>query len=151
MRELFFGSARFEDIHAALAIGRNVLTERLKRLTEEGILERRKYQDRPPRFEYHLTEKGRDFYPVLLAMMRWGDRWLHEGQKPPLRIRHTSCGEITSGEVVCAHCREPLRAGEVHAELEDRSEVTLDVRIKSRQDAMQVESPSDKERDYKPE
>lgn len=144
MRELFFGSTRFEDLHSALFIGRNVLTDRLKRLAHEGIVERRKYQDRPPRFEYHLTEKGTDFYPVVLAMMRWGDRWLHDDQVPPLKLRHSICGEITSGELVCVHCREPLRHGEVHTELRDGTEVSLAIRIASTQAAIQARSTSDR-------
>ncbi len=140
MRELFFGTTRFEDIHAALSIGRNVLTDRLKRLAEEGIVERRQYQERPPRFEYHLTEKGRDFYPVVLAMVRWGDRWLYAGEEPPLRIRHATCGEITRGVLVCEHCREPLQHGDVETELQDGSAVTLEIRVASRQAAAQSES-----------
>lgn len=136
LREIFFGTTRFEDIHTALSIGRNVLTERLKRLTEEGVVERRPYQDRPPRFEYHLTEKGQDFYPVLLAIVRWGDRWLHGDEEPPLRLRHTTCGEITHGELVCAHCREPLRHGEVRTEVEDGREASLEMRITATQAAI---------------
>lgn len=119
LREIFFGSTRFDEIQAGLSIGRNILTERLRRLTREGLLDRRAYQQRPPRYEYHLTEKGRDFFPVLVAIMRWGDRWLHGRAAAPLRLRHTSCGQLTHGELVCAHCREVLAHADVHAELPD--------------------------------
>jgi DNA-binding HxlR family transcriptional regulator len=128
LREIFFGSARFDDLQRALTIGRNVLADRLRRLTGEGLLERRKYQDRPPRYEYLLTEKGRDFYPVLLAVMRWGDRWLHGRQGPPVLLRHACCGEITHGELVCARCHEPLRHDETTAELPDGSAPDIEVR-----------------------
>ncbi len=119
LRELFFGLTRFDDLQRALSIGRNVLTDRLRRLEHEGLLERRQYQERPPRFEYHLTEKGRDFHPVLLAMMRWGDRWLHGSKGAPVLLRHTRCGAITHAEPTCAHCHEPLRHEETTAELPD--------------------------------
>jgi DNA-binding HxlR family transcriptional regulator len=76
LREAFLGTSRFDDFQSALDIGRNVLTQRLNRLVQEGIMERHKYQDRPPRFEYRLTSKGRDFFDVVAAMLRWGDRWL---------------------------------------------------------------------------
>jgi DNA-binding HxlR family transcriptional regulator len=131
MRELLLGTTRFDDLQRALSIARNVLTERLKRLTEEGIVERRPYQDRPPRFEYHLTEKGRDFYPVILAIIRWGDRWLHDGGPPPVLLRHAQCGEITHGDMVCAHCGEHLQLGDLDAELADGREVDLDVRVEA--------------------
>lgn len=129
LREVFFGSTRFDDIQRALSIGRNVLAERLRRLTTEGILRRARYQERPPRYEYHLTEKGRDFYPVLLAVTRWGDRWLHGSKGPPLLLRHTACGQITRGELVCERCRKPLPHGEVTAELPGGATPDLDVRI----------------------
>ena len=131
LREIFFGTTRFDDIQRALEIGRNVLTDRLKRLTREGLVERQPYQDRPPRFEYRLTEKGRDFYPVILAIVRWGDRWLHDGGEPPVLLRHRTCGKLTHGEVVCAHCREPLRHLDVEAELRDGTPVDLDVRVEA--------------------
>ena len=119
LREVFFGTNRFDELQSGLSIGRNVLTERLRRLVGEGMLERRQYQDRPPRYEYHLTEKGRDFYPVLLAMMRWGDRWLHGRKGAPILLRHGPCGELTKPELVCEHCRVPLRHEDTSAELPD--------------------------------
>jgi DNA-binding HxlR family transcriptional regulator len=129
LREVFLGTTRFEEIQRALSIGRNVLAERLRRLTHEGVLRRDKYQDHPPRYDYRLTEKGRDFYPVLLALVRWGDRWLHGGKGPPLLLRHTRCGAITHGELICAHCRAPLPHDEVRAELRNGVTPDLDVRI----------------------
>ena len=129
LREVFFGTTRFDDMQRALAIGRNVLAERLRRLTREGMLERRRYQDRPPRYEYHLTEKGRDFYPVLLAMMRWGDRWLHGRKGPPVLLRHAACGKITHGELVCARCHEPIGHLDTSAELPDGRVPDIEVRV----------------------
>jgi DNA-binding HxlR family transcriptional regulator len=108
LREALMGARRFEDIQRSLGIGRNVLAERLRRLVAEGLLERRRYQERPARHEYLLTEKGRDFLPVLAALMRWGDRWLDRGKGPPMVLRHAPCGAETHAEVVCAECRAPL-------------------------------------------
>lgn len=117
LREAFYGITRFEEMQRNLGVGRNVLTARLQRLVREQLLERCKYQDRPERFEYRLTAKGRDFFPVLMAMTRWGDRWLDRGRGAPVTLRHTACGRITRAEVVCAACRQPLAPGEVRAEL----------------------------------
>ena len=74
IRDAFLGVRRFDDFQRELGVARNVLTDRLGRLVEEGILERRAYQERPERFEYRLTEKGIDLWPVLVSLMKWGDR-----------------------------------------------------------------------------
>src|SRR5436190_8958064 len=79
LRQAFYGVRRFDDFQESLGIGRNVLTQRLNRLVDEGLLERRLYCEHPPRSEYVLTEKGRDFWPVLAAMTTWGDKWLDGG------------------------------------------------------------------------
>lgn len=113
LREAYWGVRRFEDFQRDLGIGRNILTQRLGRLVDEGMLERRPYQERPVRHEYVLTDKGRDFFPVILAMMRWGDRWLAGDEGPPVVLRHTGCGHDTTAEVVCSHCGEPLSLPEV--------------------------------------
>src|SRR4051794_41282783 len=73
LRDAFLGIRRFDDFHARLGIARNVLQARLERLIEQGLLTRVKYHDRPPRFEYRLTSKGVDLWPVLVALMKWGD------------------------------------------------------------------------------
>ena len=78
MREAFIGRRRFDQFQTALGVSRGVLTQRLTRLVDEGLLEKRCYEERPPRYEYLLTDKGRSFYSVLMAMWRWGDDWLWE-------------------------------------------------------------------------
>lgn len=117
LREAFYGVRRFDDLQASLGIGRNILTERLRRLVDQDLLERRKYQDRPERFEYVLTPKGHDFYPVLAAMVAWGDRWLDGGKGAPVLLRHKGCGKVTHAEVVCSECGEPLVARDVRTEI----------------------------------
>jgi len=117
LREAFFGSRRFDEFQQALGIGRNVLAARLRRLVAEGLLERRLYQERPRRYEYVLSESGRDFLGVLAALMRWGDRWLDRGKGAPVQLVHGRCGARTHAEVVCAECGEPLAAEDLDFEL----------------------------------
>ena len=75
IREAFFGVRRFEQMQRSLGIARNILTDRLQKLVVNGILERRRYQERPERFEYRLTRKGLDLYPALVSLMSWGDAY----------------------------------------------------------------------------
>lgn len=104
MREAFMGVRRFDRFQAELGIARNTLTERLDRLTGAGLLERVRYQDRPARYEYPLTDMGRDFFPVMAAIIRWGDQWLADEVGPPRLLRHLDCGETSAAVVNCSHC-----------------------------------------------
>lgn len=115
IREAFNGVRRFDDFQSRLGIARNVLAARLQSLVDHGVLERRQYQDRPPRCEYRLTEKGRDLYPVLVAMLSWGDRWTAGPEGPPIRLTH-ECGHEPDAKLVCGHCGEKLDARQVRAE-----------------------------------
>ena len=117
LRECFYGTTRFDDFERALGIGRNVLTQRLNRLVDEGVMERIPYQQRPLRHEYVLTDKGRDLYPVLLAINSWGDRWLSAESGPPVVLHHTTCDHDVQAVVVCAHCEQPLALDDVTAHL----------------------------------
>jgi DNA-binding HxlR family transcriptional regulator len=116
VRDVHLGITRFDELRRDLGISRKVLSERLERLVEQGILERRAYSQRPPRHEYLLTQKGRELVDVLLAMMAWGDRWTAGDAGPPLLLRHDACGELTQAEIRCARCTRPLRADEVTIE-----------------------------------
>jgi DNA-binding HxlR family transcriptional regulator len=113
LRECYLGVRRFDDFQRNLGIGRNILTRRLTRLVDEGMLDRRPYQDHPPRHEYVLTPKGRDFFPVIAAIMRWGDTWLGDDAGPPVVLRHTTCDHDMQADVVCSHCGDPLALGDV--------------------------------------
>jgi DNA-binding HxlR family transcriptional regulator len=112
LRDVWVGMNRFDAIQADLGISRKVLTERLNHLVERGVLERRPY-DRRPRYEYHLTAKGTELIDVLMVMVAWGDKWLAGKPGPPVLYRHHACGEISSVELLCAHCGEPMRAGDI--------------------------------------
>lgn len=106
LREAFLRTRRFDDFQARTGAPRPVLAERLKTLVEEEVLERRRYSDRPERFEYRLTEKGRDLYPVVVSLLRWGDRWMTDADEPPVRLRHRDCGELMHPELACPACGE---------------------------------------------
>jgi len=117
IRDVFLGVRRFEGLRANLGISRKVLAERLGLLVERGILERRQYQERPPRFEYRLTPMGVDLFPVLMALARWGNRWLAGAAGPPIEFVHRKCGQVTHARVVCDGCGEDLGAHNVQPQL----------------------------------
>jgi DNA-binding HxlR family transcriptional regulator len=109
MREAFRGCRRFEEFQKALSLSRGVLAQRLARLVDEGLLEKRLYEERPPRYEYVLTEKGRDFYAVLAAMWRWGSDWLWEDDgAPPLELYDRDSGRPIRPQVVDERTGEPI-------------------------------------------
>lgn len=112
IRDVFVGMNRFEQIQRDLGISRKVLTERLNHLVEHEILQRRPYDNRP-RYEYHLTERGTELFEVLMAMVRWGDKWLAGKAGPPVLYRHRACGEISHVDPRCGHCGEPMHATDI--------------------------------------
>jgi DNA-binding HxlR family transcriptional regulator len=81
IRDVGLGKRRFDELLDSLGVASNVLSDRLGRLSSAGVLERVAYRERPERFEYRLTDKGRELSLVLLALMQWGDR--HLSEKPP--------------------------------------------------------------------
>jgi len=91
VRDALNGVRRFEEFQERLGVARNVLTKRLATLVAQGVLERRRYQERPERFEYVLTEKGVDLYSVIIALMKWGDRWAMK--RPPVELFFRDTGE----------------------------------------------------------
>jgi DNA-binding HxlR family transcriptional regulator len=103
LREAFLGTRRFDEFQGRLGIARNVLQSRLERLTGDDLLERHRYRDRPPRYEYRLTDAGRDLLPVLIALMGWGDR--HRAPAgPPALILHEGCGGAVDAALGCDRC-----------------------------------------------
>jgi len=115
LRDIFLGIRRFEDIRQDLGVSRKVLTERLDTLVSAGILSRQRYQERPERYEYWLTQKGTELYPVLLMLLKWGDRWVSlDGV--PLELVHITCGQVTQPVVICSQCGEELNADNVQTQ-----------------------------------
>lgn len=115
VRDVMNGNRRFGQIQRSLGVARNVLSSRLQRLVEEGILERRAYQEGPTRYEYFLTEKGLDLWPALIALLGWGDRHSAGPEGPPMLIVHKECGGGVSDRGICERCGEVLNARDARA------------------------------------
>jgi DNA-binding HxlR family transcriptional regulator len=113
LRDAFLGARRFEQFRA-LGLTKHRLSDRLRRLVHAGVLDRVPYQDRPRRFEYRLTEKGRDLYPVIVSLVRWGDRWMAGDDGPPVELVHRDCGHVVMPELACPHCARPVAARDMH-------------------------------------
>lgn len=114
VRDAFLGVTRFDDFQARLGISRNVLNQRLSHLVEEGVLERVPYQERPTRWDYRLTEKGRDLWHVMTAMRQWGDRWAAP-EGAPVQLVHKACGHVSEAVPTCSECGEALHPRGVRA------------------------------------
>jgi DNA-binding HxlR family transcriptional regulator len=115
VRDVLLGLRRFDEIQANLGIARNVLQTRLTRLMDQGVLERRPYQERPPRYEYRLTEKGLDLWPTIVSLMRWGDEHAVPAAGPPVLLEHRGCGGAVDEHRLCASCGARLSARDVRA------------------------------------
>jgi DNA-binding HxlR family transcriptional regulator len=114
LRECFRGVRHYDRFRAKLGVGTTVLTDRLQVLVDEGVLARVRYQDQPPRFEYRLTAKGEDLFPVLVALMNWGDKYQNEA--PPVRLVHRECGCTADPTPTCRHCGGEITWRGVRAE-----------------------------------
>lgn len=115
LREAFRGTRRFDHFQRDLGLARNLLAERLNRLVEHGIFHKVPYQDRPLRFEYRLTPKGVDLSPSLVALMRWGDKWVVGEAGPPVVLVHDSCGSPVDQEFICWECDAVVTPGQLRS------------------------------------
>ncbi len=108
MREAFYGTRRFDDFAARVGITEAVAAKRLRELVDAGLLERTPYQEpgQRTRYEYRLTDMGRDLVPAALALMQWGDRYLAGDRGGPLTLRHADCGGRVSVQVTCEEGHE---------------------------------------------
>ena len=114
LREAYFGVRRYGQMQRNLGIARNVLAERLRKLVADGMLERVRYRTDPDWYEYRLTDRALDLYPVIVGLMRWADRHLSDGSgDPALELVHRSCGHPAEPYLACSHCHEPLSARDI--------------------------------------
>jgi DNA-binding HxlR family transcriptional regulator len=109
VREVFLGNRRFDEMVRRIGAPRDTLAARLRSLVGAGILERRQYREHPARYEYRLTQAGRELYPVILTLMRWGDEHLAGDDGPPMVLEH-ACGHRLAAQVVCEACGESAEA-----------------------------------------
>lgn len=114
LRECFLRVRRFEAFQSSLQITRHLLSERLKKLVRFGILRRVPYSEAPKRYEYILTQKGLDLYPIIMAMVHWGDTHMGDERGRPLLHEHKNCGKLFDPVMVCSECGEVLLAKQVH-------------------------------------
>ena len=118
VRELFLGAKRYEEIRVQTGMSPQLLARRLRELVAAGIVARRQYQERPPRFEFVLTEKGLDLWPVIIALRGWGERWAKSRRETTLiALTHRSCGHTIEPVVACPDCGEHLNARSTIAQM----------------------------------
>jgi DNA-binding HxlR family transcriptional regulator len=113
VRDVILGLRRFDDFQRSLGVARNVLTDRLGRLVDAGILERTPYQDHPVRYEYQLTPMGRELGVPVISLMHWGDRHLAGPAGPPRLTRHHDCGGSVALALVCGTCGKSVPPADV--------------------------------------
>jgi len=116
LRDAFLGTRRFERFQSSLGLSRHRLADRLAKLVKHGVLRRERYQDRPLRFEYRLTEKGLDLYGVVVSIAGWGDRHLAGRHGPSVERVHRGCGHVATLRLCCEHCGEPVTARDMRAQ-----------------------------------
>jgi DNA-binding HxlR family transcriptional regulator len=114
LRECFLRKRRFEAFQSSLGITRHLLAERLKKLVRFGVLRRIPYMESPKRYEYILTQKGLDLYPIVMSIVHWGNVHMVDSRGKPLLHEHKNCGKMFDPIMVCSECGGPLNAKEVH-------------------------------------
>jgi DNA-binding HxlR family transcriptional regulator len=115
LREAFLGVRRFDELQRNTGAARNILAARLKTLVGAGIMERRQYEEHPPRFEYRLTQSGLDLYPILVSLLVWGDKHVAQRDGPSVVLEHRACGHETVPHLVCPACGSEVGARDVIA------------------------------------
>jgi DNA-binding HxlR family transcriptional regulator len=112
VRDAFLGVTRFDEFQERLGISRNILNQRLNGLVDAGVLAKVAYSEHPPRYDYRLTDKGRDLWPVLTSMRQWGDKYAAP-DGPPMLITHKVCGHLSKAVMTCSACGDILNASAV--------------------------------------
>ncbi|CAN1558774.1 COG1733 Predicted transcriptional regulators [Caulobacteraceae bacterium] len=115
LRDCFFGVHRFEGFQANLGISRTILRDRLAHLVQAGILVQRPYQERPIRYDYVLSAKGKALNGVMLMLGEWGRNAVDNQPETQIRHRHQTCGHVLTPYVACATCGEEVVAKDVRA------------------------------------
>ncbi|MFV8160988.1 winged helix-turn-helix transcriptional regulator [Mycobacterium sp. 134] len=118
LREMFLGTTRFDDLQVQTGATAQMLAARLKQLQSEGLVARHLYSERPARHDYHLTEMGRGFLPVILALRAWGEIWQKDPTEPlAVHIRHQVCGTELDLNLVCPTCKVIVSHTDIDSDL----------------------------------
>jgi DNA-binding HxlR family transcriptional regulator len=104
LRECFLRVRRFEEFQSRLGITRHLLADRLKKFVRYGVLRRARYQESPARYEYILTQRGLDLYPVVMSIVHWGDTHMVDERGRPLLHEHKNCGKLFDPVMICSEC-----------------------------------------------
>lgn len=117
LRAAFYGLKRYADLLEATGCARNILSSRLKRMVDAGLLEQHAYQEpgQRERAEYRLTPRALELFPVLVALKQWGDRWLTRDGQPPVRLLHRECDADVLAELRCTAGHGPLNVRDTQA------------------------------------
>ena len=126
LRDIFLGTHRFDELQRQSGISRHRLSDRLGKLVDDDVLVKVRYQDRPARYEYRLTRKGVDLYPVMLALAQWGNTWADDGHGAPVEYLHRRCGHVTRPVLSCSECGEPLNPRDVQPRIGPGLEAALE-------------------------
>lgn len=113
LRDCFGGLRRFEQFQERLGISRTIIADRLAVLVKERVLEKVVYNEKPLRFEYRLTRKGKDLRHAMMAILHWGDVYYAGASGPPYHLRHRTCDHVFTPYTACSHCKQPLNAADV--------------------------------------
>lgn len=113
IRSAFLKARRFSDFQEDIGLTKHRLSDRLGKLVEAGVFEKVLYQQKPPRYEYRLSEKGIDLYPVIMSLVGWGDKWMSDEAGAPLEYIHKNCGAKIQPQYVCPSCDQKIQAKEM--------------------------------------
>lgn len=128
LSDCFLGVRNFDQFQDRLEIPRTTLANRLQKLEQHDVLYRKRYQTNPDRFEYRLTDKGRDLYPVLSTILNWGDKYYSDAAGPPILRQHVPCGHDIQPVLQCPECEEAVDAHNIHARIRPKDGSHLDVK-----------------------
>jgi DNA-binding HxlR family transcriptional regulator len=117
IRELFWGSTRYEQLAEKTGMASNILADRLKKLVDNGIASKAAVEADARRFDYALTKKGEELFPLLMSLMAWGDKWSSGDSGPLIQLRHSTCGKRTKPGTTCSACGEPLSFEELRTKI----------------------------------
>lgn len=117
LRDAFLRIRKFDDFQKDLGISRQRLSDRLKKMVEEGVMEKVEYQINPSRYEYRLTQKGVDLYPIIVSMVTWGDKYMDNGDGAPIVYKHKACGNYFTAEIMCSECGDSVDPRDVLPEI----------------------------------